>query len=288
MVALNETSGSLDLQEDHGEAGARHAKGNHHDDDEHEGHGEEGEPWLMSFADLILNLLLFFIVLYSISDVSEQKILEMAQAINGVNTPQASVGLDDDEDGKAKILQEVQALMQKLNDNISSDEVKKEAEKVKDELGKMFRVAPGKDKSNDLFELILAGEKYFSPGSSKLSKQGVQAIKTLSKRVSKIKGKIGLYIEGHTDPSELSENSPEGYEWSLASERAAQALMAIQATGLKVSNVSTAGFGARLDFSSEQRPEVSTKPEEPKGKLEATTFSRARVHLRVVRHVREP
>ncbi|MEY4063991.1 MAG: hypothetical protein RIR26_199 [Pseudomonadota bacterium] len=269
----------------HAQAGARGHAGH---DDEHESHPhEEGEPWLMSFADLILNLLLFFIVLYSISTVDEKKLQQVAEAINGEEVPQTIVDKAEDSSENGEILQEIQTLMQKLNQGVATDEQKQKSAKIQSQLGEMFRMAPGKDKENDLFEVILSGEKYFARGSSILTTQGKDAIVSFAQKLKPLDGQIGLYIEGHAAPSEIDPKAPQGREWQLASERAAQVLVTLRQAGLRVKNVSTAGFGAQVDLSSTAPKESGDKlPLGNSSKVDA--LARARVHLRVVREVKVP
>lgn len=263
------------------------AGGHAEHDDEHGGHPhEEGEPWLMSFADLILNLLLFFIVLYSISTVDEKKLQQVAEAINGEEVPQTIVEKAKDAVENGEILQEIQTLMQKLNQGAATDEQKQKSAKIQSQLGEMFRMAPGKDKENDLFEVVLAGEKYFVRGSPQLTAQGKEAVAAFAQKMKPLDGQIGLYIEGHAAPAELDAKSPPGREWQLASERAAQVLVTLKQAGLRVKNVSTAGFGSQIDLSA-MSDKSGTKQLSPvNSKVEA--LARARVHLRVVREVKSP
>lgn len=269
---------------------ARHSRGSGHagHDDEHEEHPhEEGESWLMSFADLVLNLLMFFIVLYSISSVDEDKLMELARQINGEIVPQTVVKKADSEEENTEVLQEIQTLMQKFNQDVSSDAQKKEAEKVETKIAELFRTLPGKDKENDLFEVVLSGSKYFVSGQPFLTEAAKEAIRAFSLRLKPISKEIGLYIEGHAAPAELVAGQADGYEWELASQRASLVLLEIKKTGIQIKNVSTSGFGAEIDLSqSGVRSDVSETATNRSVTKQSSRFSRARVHLRVVREVK--
>ena len=57
---------------------------------EHEGEKENGERWLLTYADLITLLMIFFVVLYSMSKVDAQKFQAVAESLNnalGGGTP---------------------------------------------------------------------------------------------------------------------------------------------------------------------------------------------------------
>jgi chemotaxis protein MotB len=252
------------------------------DDDDHEGgHREEGESWLMSFADLILNLLLFFIVLYAISNVDQKKLQELAEAINGEQVPQTTVRKAESSEENGEVLQEIQTLMQKLNPDKETAKQNQKANEIKSKLGEMFSLAPGKDKENDLFEVVLAGERYFNKGQAELTESGKSAVQILAQRLKPISGDISLYIEGHAAPQEVSQTDQGAGAWRLASERAANALMELQKYKLNLKQISTAGFGDQVNLTQEaiQRPKNQGD--------QNTLFQRARVHLRVVREVKE-
>lgn len=59
------------------------------------GHDSDDTLWLYSFNDMLFNLLLFFIVMYSISQIDEKKFAEVQQALQGDKKPQL---LKDEED----------------------------------------------------------------------------------------------------------------------------------------------------------------------------------------------
>lgn len=255
----------------------------HHGDDEHEEHhGEEGEPWLMSFADLILNLLLFFIVLYSISQVDEKKLQELAESINGDTVPQTRIGKAESAEENGEILQEIQTLLQKLNPQTAEKDQQNKAAEVKAKLGEMFSMAPGKDKENDLFEVVLAGDRYFARGSPRLTAAGALAVKNFATQLKPLAKTVSLYIEGHASPAEVDPKQGVS-EWQLASERAANALIELQKNGVTVKSVSTAGFGARVNLDSLDLGTPQLQSGEPVGDI----FQRARVHLRVVKEIKD-
>ncbi len=258
-----------------------------HDDDHEEHAHEEGEPWLMSFADLILNLLLFFIVLYSISSVDEKKLMELARAINGEIVPQTIIDKSEDEKQNGEILQEIQALMNKFNNNVASDQQKIKADAVQTKISGLMRTLPGKNQENDLFEVILSGEKYFKSGTSELSPAARAAIQAFAEKLRPIQNEIGLYIEGHADPAEIEARADNGSAWQIASARATNVLLELQRNEVKVKSVSTAGYGTNVDLTSDHS-RFETSIETPGIDPKINALDRARVHLRVVREVKTP
>src|SRR3954469_23851200 len=58
------------------------ARRHHGHDDDHEGGHEEGERWLVSFADMMTLLFALFMVLFSISSVNTSKFEELQKSLH--------------------------------------------------------------------------------------------------------------------------------------------------------------------------------------------------------------
>jgi len=81
---------------------AEHSKKHKGDGEDHGGggggHDSDDTLWLYSFNDMLFNLLLFFIVMYSISQVDEKKFAEVQKALQGEKKPQL-LKEEEDKDG---------------------------------------------------------------------------------------------------------------------------------------------------------------------------------------------
>ncbi len=65
----------------------------HENEEQHEAAGGEGEgTWIFSFADLITNLLMFFVMMFAISSVDTAKLQSVSNAISGTNNSKKSGG----------------------------------------------------------------------------------------------------------------------------------------------------------------------------------------------------
>lgn len=269
----NQTSGQtlLDLQQ---KSTVTHTE----DDEVHAHPPEEGEVWLMSFADLVSNLLMFFIVMYAISDVSEDKLQFLAEKINGQRVKNKAVIVQaETESENEEIIQQLIKLSEKLNPTITEakKEQKKSAEEIKSKLSDAMQVVPGKDPENDLFELVLGGPRYFEKNASTLTPEGQKALDMLAARLKNLKGEYAIVVEGHAAPEELSTQDTALRAWTLAAERAAKVMLGLREREVMASQMSTAGFGAEV------------VPPALESQLEKQALPRARVHIRVVREIRE-
>lgn len=60
------------------------------------------EGWLLSYADLITNLLIFFVMLLSASNLSTAKFQQIAESMSGENDPQSLAAIQKEVDSKIK------------------------------------------------------------------------------------------------------------------------------------------------------------------------------------------
>src|SRR3954449_9573864 len=58
------------------------------------------ESWLFSYADLITNLLLFFVVLLTAANLSKSRIQQIAKSMSGAESPQSLESLQREIDAK--------------------------------------------------------------------------------------------------------------------------------------------------------------------------------------------
>ena len=58
------------------------------------------EGWLLSYADLITNLLIFFAMLLAAAQISRTKMQQIAESISGVEQPQSLSSIQEEIDAK--------------------------------------------------------------------------------------------------------------------------------------------------------------------------------------------
>lgn len=87
----------------------------------------------------------------------------------------------------------------------------------------------------------LGSDVLFAPGSARLSKEGIQAVKDVNTQLMSIPNKR-YQIEGHTDNAPISTaNFPSN--WELASARAISVLKTMVESGMPAERISAASYG---------------------------------------------
>ena len=177
-----------------------------------EGGGEAGAPaWALTFGDLMTQLLTFFILLFSISDVKQEKLFDVFESFRTyfkIEVPQ-----------KGYTIRSLEDTLQALSDMAFDipDEHGKEGRStvaVEEKFGKFVSVAV-KDES---VKLTIAAETLFKEGSAVLQPDAREKTDMVAE---KLKGYwTRIKVLGHTSPLPLPPGSPFQDHWALGYARA--------------------------------------------------------------------
>lgn len=165
-------------------------------------HQASRDRWLLSYADLLTLLLAFFVVMYSVSVVNENKLAELSSSLaDSFNQP-------------------VQARPAELIDALQMD-VEIEAE------------------ANGEIAIMLPGELLFDSGATELKATAKIELDRLLPLLKSASGRIA--VEGHTDNVPMiSARLPSN--WELSANRAAAAVRYLEQVGIARTRLSAAGF----------------------------------------------
>ncbi len=211
-----------------------------------EGH-ENAERWLLTYADMITLLMLFFIVLYSMSNIDSEKYKEVSQALEEAFSG-GNFGFFEKASGSGGILEGVQ----KPTIEAKSERKAKLTEELK-------RVLRGNNTSvsehADGISISMASDLFFAPASAEISEDGLSSIRRLAVLLSQIKEDIR--VEGHTDTVPMEFTNPDNIadNWELSSKRALTVLGSLIAYGVPERQLSTAAFGSTRPVKSNDTPE---------------------------------
>lgn len=206
-----------------------HAEGEHsaHDhDEEHEGHGGgheegahgEGEPWLVSYADMMTLLFGFFVVLYN---------LEASKAKDDANTIRIKKELAKYFGGT--YVSPTEEIGEKLMKKVVADLALKSSMKVE--------ITP------DGLKINLMSAVLFDPGSAEFLPQAASVLGDLSLLLLESKDKIKVTVEGHTDDSPIS-NQRFPSNWELSAARASRVVRLFAAGGFPEEKLSAVGLSS--------------------------------------------
>lgn len=215
--------------------------------------GEEGAPaWVMTFADLVTLLMVFFILLFAMGKIEEEKWKQikasLKSALGTQDVPEAGLreGLDVIKDPEAKLdtetihaVDEVGAMVAKEIEEIASEveefvyknKLAGQVEVSSDERGAVITIS----------DVVL-----FPAGASRMTYVGRSTIKKVFDLLKQFN--YDVRIEGHTDNSPIhTERFPSN--WELSAARAAEVARMLVEEGFPPEKLSVVGFA-------EYRPKV--------------------------------
>jgi len=246
----------------------------------HGEHAEEGEPWLISYADMMTLLFGFFVILFSLAQKDDNKMQaigkELAESFKGsVDKTNADTGILM-EARQIRALQMLVALLN-LGDNVEKavESVEKIVAGAKDmEAAKkiLMKDLKGKDKvveelkmtvaeTEDTIELSLPDTALFVSGGADLMPNAKLGLKKIAGHLQKIRGLSGIEVIGHTDSLPPSRASKYPSNYALSAARAGSVTEELIKHGLVPKGIATRGMANLQPLFPERRADRSLIPE---------------------------
>ncbi|PIQ97607.1 MAG: flagellar motor protein [Nitrospinae bacterium CG11_big_fil_rev_8_21_14_0_20_56_8] len=217
------------------------------DDEGDDGVGEEGEPgvpaWVVTFADLVTLLMVFFVLLFAMGTIEEDKWklikASLRDALGQEEIPEVGTreGLDVikekileektvhavDEVG-AMVAKEVEEIASEVEEFVYKNKLSGQVEVSADERGAVITIA----------DTVL-----FPAGQARMTYTGVKVIKEVFELLKQFDYEVK--IEGHTDNLPMrSERFPSN--WELSAGRAADVARMLVESGFPPNKLSIEGF----------------------------------------------
>ncbi len=167
------------------------------------------EGWLLSYADLITNLLLFFVLLLTAANLSKGKMQQIAKSISGAESASSleSIRKEIDAQIAAKHLQEMVRTQ------------------VKD----------------DGLELALNSGIMFDSGQAALRSEHEEVLSSMLQVLARYSKKYSFAVEGHTDSNPIvSAAFPSN--WELSSARAIVVRQRLEGVGVPRERIRVEGY----------------------------------------------
>lgn len=168
------------------------------------------ESWLLSYADLITNLLLFFVVLLTAANLSKGKMQQIARSISGAESP------------------------------ASLESIRKEIEqRIADKhLGELVSTR----NSADGLEVYLNSGLVFDSGKAKIRPDLEETLSSMLQVLAPYSSKYSFAVEGHTDSTPLVNGSVFATNWELSSARAIVVRQRLEQVGIDRSRIRVEGY----------------------------------------------
>lgn len=215
---------------------------------------ENSERWLVSYSDFMTLLMVFFVVLYSMSNVNQKKYQQLSNSMGSVFSGGATaLGMGADSGTSSDNTGELKPLVQ--TEDVKLQGVEEQVNDVLNELGLGDSVSTSIEERG----LVISFNDSIFFDSAKAEIKDEMKTKLIS--VSKILNKIDNYIrvEGHTDNLPIKDNYFNS-NWQLSSVRASNVVeLLINYGEISPSRLSAVGYG-------EYRPISDNNTEEGRSK----------------------
>ena len=181
---------------------------------------QHAEGWLVSYSDLITNLLLFFVVLVTASNMSTTKMQQIAKNVSGAEMPQS-----------------LESIRQ---------EIEKKIEEKK--LEGMLRT----DIKDEGLELSMNSGIVFLSGDARIQPEMEDKVVSMLELLAPYSSRYHFAVEGHTDSQPLSKGARYESNWDLSAARAIEVRKRLSAAGVDDKRIRVEGYADTMALPEEQ------------------------------------
>ncbi|MEQ1503977.1 MAG: OmpA family protein [Myxococcota bacterium] len=169
------------------------------------------EGWLLSYADLITNLLIFFAMMLAAADINKTRMQQIAQKLSGIEQPASLSSIQ--EEIERKIAEEG------LEDLVRTD------------------------LSDQGLRLSLDSGLVFDSGSAAIRSEQEAVVDRMLKTLVPYADRYGFAVEGHTDSNPISNPSgPYVSNWELSTGRANAVRSRLELVGVDRARIRVEGY----------------------------------------------
>jgi chemotaxis protein MotB len=168
------------------------------------------EAWLLSYADLITNLLIFFAMLLAAAQISKTKMQQIQKEISGVEQPES-----------------LASIQKKIEQKIAAEGLQ---EMVRTEL------------TDDGLKVALDSGIVFDSGSAVIRPEQSDVLDKMLGTLVPYAGKYAFAVEGHTDSNPILPGSPYKSNWELSTDRANAVRSRLEGAGLAQGRIRVEGY----------------------------------------------
>ncbi|WP_239923699.1 flagellar motor protein MotB [Agaribacterium haliotis] len=205
---------------------------------EHHARSVGHERWLISYSDFITLLFAFFVVMYSVSQVHEEKYRTLSETLSAAfHSQQDLPQQQNQQQKKQQTLAELEQLAGQLQRELSGFPI----------AGKVSLGA-----NENWLELSLSSELIFASGAAQPSNEALALFAALASQLAPYQNEI--QVSGHTDSVPIN-NNRYANNWELSSARALAVVKALSEQGVDSQRLAAVAFA-------EHRPVASNETEQ--------------------------
>ncbi len=183
------------------------------------------EFWLWAYADLITNLLIFFVALASVADINQVKMQQIAEKLSGKRESHS-----------------LSAIQEKLNEHIKS-------------LG--YQEVVHTNLTLDGLELSFDSGVMFRSGEAEIHPEWGEILSKIVHGLVPYSSHYRFAVEGHTDTKPIAPGSKFDSNWDLSAARANKVRSRLELTGIPPAKMRTEAYADTKGLDSKQTTGLS-------------------------------
>ena len=168
------------------------------------------EGWLLSYADLITNLLVFFAMLLAAAEISRSKMQQITEGISGIEQPES-----------------LSSIQEQINARIEAEGL---TELVSTDL------------TDEGLKLSLNSGLVFDSGSAHIRTEQEPVLNGMLQTLAPFSGRYDFAVEGHTDSTPVLAGGTYASNWELSTARANAVRSLLAGSGVEEGRVRVEGY----------------------------------------------
>jgi len=168
------------------------------------------EGWLLSYADLITNLLIFFVMLLTAAEISKTKMQQISERLSGQESPMSLSSMQEEIDKK---------IQEQGLENLVGTEL-----------------------TDDGLELSLNSGLVFDSGAAAIRADLGDVLESMLKTLVPYASKYDFAVEGHTDNRPIAPGGTYRSNWELSADRANAVRSRLETVGIDRGRIRVEGY----------------------------------------------
>ena len=178
------------------------------------------EGWLLSYADLITNLLIFFAMLLAAAQISRTRMQQIAESLSGVEQPASLSSIKEEIDARIE----------------------------REGLQELIRT----DLDDDGLRIALNSGLVFDSGRADIRTEQVQNLDRLLDTLVPYASRYDFAVEGHTDSTPVAAGGAYASNWELSTDRANAVRSRLEGVGVAAARVRVEGYADTVPLPEEE------------------------------------